>query len=146
MRKIIIISLCFSLFFSLQVLSAADASAGEARIRNSECDLAGLWYTVTSSGRKGLVTFVPLDPTGRRLASLGEAIEPFSEGEYSNSRGLYVRTAPGTYWFTFYMYDINSDMKIVTSGELTMSTATRSRRPRTGISVWGKRTGAARAR
>lgn len=41
MHNIMILITCFSLFFSFQVLTGADASAGQARVRHSECDLAG---------------------------------------------------------------------------------------------------------
>lgn len=120
MRNAIIIAVCFTIFFSFQLMICTDVSAGQAWSKGHKCGLAGLWHTMTSQGRQGLVTFVPLDNSGKRFASMGEGIEQFSEGEYSNSRGIYVRTAPGVYAFTFYSFDLNSDWKIVTSGELSM--------------------------
>jgi hypothetical protein len=112
--RIIIVTLC------ILVIAIPYSFAGNKKHNKSECSIAGLWTVVSSEGRAGLTTIVPLDNTGKRFASLGEATESFiveGLGEFSESRGIYERTAPGVYSYTRYAYEIDGDFKIVTSGE-----------------------------
>lgn len=121
MRKFvfIIIGLC------ILALAVPNSFAGNKKHHQSECSIAGLWVYETSDGRKGMVTIVPLDNTGKRFASISGRIEPFvvqglPEFLWSEMRGIYVRTAPGVYSYTAYVYQMNGDWKIVTSGEVIM--------------------------
>ena len=119
MRKyaFIIVGLC------ILVLAVPYSFAGNKNQNKSQCSIAGLWSVVSSEGRAGLTTIVPLDNTGKRFASLGEATESFiieDLGEFSEARGIYERTAPGVYSYTRYVYEIDGVFKIVTSGEVIM--------------------------
>ena len=113
----IIVTIC------VLVIAIPYSFAGNNKQNKSECSIAGLWSVVSNQGRHGLTTIVPLDNTGKRFASLQEATESFELpdlGEFSESRGILIRTGPGVYSYTRYAYEIDGEFKIVTSGEVIM--------------------------
>jgi hypothetical protein len=113
MRKIIIVLLSIGILVSWQIWDSDLANAGEGSHR---CSPAGLWKSKLDSGSEGLVSFTPLDPTGKRFVGIGENYTYddstfggyFPEDTKAGKTYFYSeRISPGIHEGSFYQFGVS---------------------------------------
>ena len=96
MRKTMIVLMCIGILVSWQICQSDLANAGS---KGPQCSLAGTWmWELVESFPPGaeenydpiLVTFIPLDPTGKRFAIIPDSPEPKVPDGVIRSRRLLI--------------------------------------------------------
>jgi hypothetical protein len=122
-----IVLMCIGILVSWQICQSDLANAGG---KGHECSLAGTWmfelvYSESNPGAEenydpSLVTFVPLDPTGKRFAMMPTVPEPILAGAVfpdavreTNQIGTAVRVGKNLFKLSYYQYGINDDREKV---------------------------------
>jgi hypothetical protein len=122
MRKTIIVFMCIGILLSWQICQLDLAYAGG---KGHKCSPAGTWI-ITVEGvpfDPGFVTTIPLDPTGKRFATIGDGPTPRPDPNWlgqdppavraTNLNGSMVKVGKNLYKTSYYSFGLDGAGNIV---------------------------------